>query len=77
MSAHQAGTIHSSKRLAVSVDREGPNVVLAVRAGTSSVTAVLHYRGASALSALLRDASGDDDATSSEVELRGELSSNG
>lgn len=73
MTAHRVGQIHSSRRLGVSVDREGPTVVVAIRGGGHGMTLVLHYRGAASLAALLRDAAGDDDAPSADVELRGTL----
>lgn len=56
------------------MEREGPRVLLALRDGTRAVTIDVHYRGAAALSVLLREASsGDDDEFSAECSIRGEI----
>jgi hypothetical protein len=58
----------------ISVDREGPRVLLALRSGGASATLDLHYRGAAALATTLRAASEADDEIDASLTVRGELS---
>ena len=61
----------------VSVDREGPRVLLALRSSTASVTLDLHYRGAAALATTLGAASEADDEIEGAMVVRGKLSVGG
>lgn len=58
----------------VSVEREGPRVVLALRADSGArATLNLHHRSAAALAVNVAAASSGDEDASLDCELRGEL----
>jgi hypothetical protein len=61
----------------VSVDREGPRVLVGLRCGTAHVTIDLHHRGAAALATTLRAASEADDELDASLTIRGTMALGG
>lgn len=62
------------ERIAASIEKDGPHVVVALRGASSRVTLTMRHRGAAALATLLRSAAdGDDDCPLGDFTVRGEL----
>jgi hypothetical protein len=57
----------------ISVDREGPRVLVGLRSGAAQVTIDLHHRGAAALATTLRAASEADDEIDASLTVRGTM----